>query len=180
MRTASSSARCDFHQMGLAMSILWLELLLWVLGLRLLRWRRLVYKLRFIAISVGIRRLSLTLLAEVILRLGKLLFWRRSVRLYRSCLGGISNIRVDLRILVRGRVRILSRNWLSRIRCGSSAVMRRGVRTRRSMSVGNLLLGRKTRVLRHWEGWRSRPRKVPIRRGRREASRHSRGNSSLR
>ena len=76
MRTASSSARCDFHQLGLAMTILWLGLLLWVLGLRvlLLRWRRLVYKLRFMAISVGIRRLSLMLLAEAILRLGKLLF----------------------------------------------------------------------------------------------------------
>lgn len=79
MRTASSSARCDFHQLGLAMTILWLGLLLWVLGLRLLllllRWRRrLVYKLRFIAISVWIRRLSLTLLAEAILGRSKLLF----------------------------------------------------------------------------------------------------------
>lgn len=190
MRATSSTARGDFHQMlGLlmtvAMSILGLKLLVLDLVVwLLLRWRRclrlLLYKLWLIAIPVRVHRLLLAWLIELVNRLCKLLIWRRRIRLNRGCLGSISNIGVDLRILILDRLRILTRNWVRGICSGSSAVMRWSVRTRRSVCVWNLLLARNTCILRHGERWRGRRRKICIRRARREATRHRRWHTSLR
>lgn len=188
MRPASSTTRCNLHQllrlllMTVPVSILRLKLL--VLDLLLLGWRRLLrlllYKLWFIAIPVRVRSLRLTRLAELLMWLAELFIWRSSIRLYRVCLGHISNIGVDMRILIRDRLRILARDWVRGIRGGSSAVMRRCIRTRRSVCVWNLLLARKTRILRHGKRGRGRRGEICIRRGRGEASRHSRRHSSLR
>lgn len=194
MRSASSAARCNLHQllglllMTVAMSVLGLQLLMLRLRLMMLGlglrwwWMLLVYKLRFSAIPVRVRsRLRLTgPFIELLLGLCKLLLWRGSIRLDGSCLGSISNIGIDMRILIRDRLRILAGNWLRGIRGRSSTVMRRIIRTRRSLCVRKLLLGRESRILRHRERGCSRRGEIRIRRGRREATGHSRGHSSLR